>query len=280
MKISTPTALKKFLESFGLKAKKYSSQNFLIDGNIIKKIVSTADVSKDDIVLEIGPGPGALTQEMLDLGAHVVAIEKDTELAQALHRFQTDDQRLTVFEDDILEFPIEEYFSKILKNGQKLKVVANLPYHITTPIIAKLLPLFSVINTMTLMVQKEVGLRFTASKGCKDYSSFTIFIEHYAVAKYSFTVEPTCFYPKPTVQSAVIHFKLHPIATVQNQEALFLLIRTAFTKRRKMLKSSLKELYPSEKVERCLSELNLNPLSRPEELSKDDFVNLHKKLIS
>ncbi|MBM3207500.1 MAG: ribosomal RNA small subunit methyltransferase A [Chlamydiae bacterium] len=280
MKISTPTALKKFLESFGLKAKKYSSQNFLIDGNIIKKIVATADVNKDDIVLEIGPGPGALTEEMLELGAHVIAIEKDSELAKALHRFQTEDQRLTIFEDDILEFPLEEYFSNILKNSQKIKVVANLPYHITTPIIAKLLPLFSIIDTMTLMVQKEVGLRFTAAKGCKDYSSFTIFIEHYAQAKYSFTVEPTCFYPKPTVQSAVIHFKLHPMDPIENKEALFLLIRTAFTKRRKMLKSSLKEIYPSEKIERCLLELNLNPLSRPEELSKEDFVNLHKKLIS
>jgi 16S rRNA (adenine1518-N6/adenine1519-N6)-dimethyltransferase len=112
MKISNPTVLKQFLESFGLKAKKYSSQNFLIDGNIIKKIVSAAAVNKGDLILEIGPGPGALTEEMLELGASVVAIEKDTELAAALQRFQTSDERLTVFEDDILEFPIEEYFSK------------------------------------------------------------------------------------------------------------------------------------------------------------------------
>lgn len=279
MKISKPSALQEFLKSHGMKAKKHSSQNFLIDGNIIRKIVATAGVKKGDIVLEIGPGPGALTEEMLAQGAQVVAVEKDKALAEALLRFQTEDNRLEVLEQDFLEFPLEEFFSTLLKKGQKIKVVANLPYHITTPIISRLLPLDEFIESMTLMVQKEVALRFVAEKGTKDYSSFTIYIQHFGKVKYSFTVEPTCFYPKPTVQSAVVHFTLQKAPSVDNPDALFKMIRTAFLKRRKMLKSSLKELYPAEKVEEGLRKIGLNPLARPEELARDDFIALYKQLL-
>lgn len=279
MTISTPSVLHEFLESHGLRAKKQSSQNFLIDGNIIRKIVSTAQVQKGDTVLEIGPGPGALTQELLLRGAHVVAIEKDPLLAKALHRFQTEDQRLTVIEADVLDFSIETFFHTHLIDGKKIKVVANLPYHITTPIISTLLPKNKYIETMTLMVQKEVALRFIASKGTKEYSSFTVYIEHFGSVKYSFTVEPTCFYPKPSVQSAVVQFHLVDKPLVEKQEVLFTMIRSAFSKRRKMLKSSLKDLYPSEKIEMALNSIGLNPFARPEELSRDHFIQLHKQLI-
>jgi len=279
MKISKPSALQEFLRSNGMRAKKHSSQNFLVDGNIIRKIVSTAGIESGDVVLEIGPGPGALTEEMLSRGASVVAVEKDAPLATALTRLQTDDGRLHVIEQDFLEFPIESFFSKFLKNGQKVKVVANLPYHITTPIISYLLPLHQYIESMTLMVQREVAVRFVASKGCKDYSSYTVFIQHFGNVKYCFTVEPTCFYPRPSVKSAVVHFTLIPSQPVESQEALFLMIRTAFLKRRKMMKSSLKDMYPAEKIENALKEIGLNPLARPEELSRDEFVELHNKLI-
>jgi 16S rRNA (adenine1518-N6/adenine1519-N6)-dimethyltransferase len=280
MKISKPSVLQSFLCEQGMKAKKHSSQNFLIDGNIIKKIINAADVVQGDIILEIGPGPGALTQEMLERGAKVVAVEKDKQLANALYRLQTLDNRLTVLEQDVLDFDIPSYFSSELHSGRKIKVVANLPYHITTPIISKLLPLHHIIYSMTLMVQKEVAHRFTANKGTKDYSSFTIFIQHFGTVKYCFTVEPTCFYPKPSVKSAVVHFVLKEMEQVENQEKFFLMIRTAFLKRRKMLKSSLKELYPTEKVEQSLQELHLNPLARPEELTRENFLSLYKKLVS
>lgn len=280
MKISKPSVLQSFLCDQGMKAKKHSSQNFLIDGNIIRKIVSAANVEKDDIILEIGPGPGALTQEMLERGAHVVAIEKDKQLAHALYRLQTNDNRLTVHQQDVLDFDISSYFAKELRSGKKVKVVANLPYHITTPIISKLLPLHHIICSMTLMVQKEVAHRFTAVKGTKDYSSFTIFIQHYGTVKYCFTVEPTCFYPRPSVKSAVVHFILKEMEQVEHQEQFFQMIRTAFLQRRKMLKSSLKDLYPSDKVAQGLLELHLNPLARPEELSRENFLSLYKKLIA
>lgn len=279
MKISKPSALQEFLRSNGMRAKKHSSQNFLVDGNIIRKIISTAGVASGDVVLEIGPGPGALTEEMLSRGATVIAVEKDAPLAKALVRLQTEDGRLQVIEQDFLEFPLESFFSKFLKKGQKVKVVANLPYHITTPIISYLLPLHEYIESMTLMVQKEVAMRFVASKGNKDYSSYTVFIQHFGKVKYCFTVEPTCFYPKPSVKSAVVHFSLEESEPVEKQEALFLMIRTAFLKRRKMLKSSLKDMYPSEKIETSLKEIGINPLARPEELSREEFVKLHNKLI-
>ena len=279
-KISSPSILQEFLNSHGMKAKKHSSQNFLIDGNIIRKIVTAARVEKGDIVLEIGPGPGALTQEMLSRGATVIAVEKDAALATALLRFQTDDGRLQVIEQDILQFPLETFFSNLIEIGQKIKVVANLPYHITTPIISYLLPMQRYIESMTLMVQKEVAMRFVALKGTKDYSSFTIFIEHYGKARYCFTVEPTCFYPRPGVQSAVVHFTLEEKPLVEDQETLFKMIRTSFGKRRKMMRSSLKELYSSELVEKALIAIGLNPLARPEELSRDEFVKLHSYFLS
>lgn len=278
-RVNHPSGLQEFLNEHGLKAKKHSSQNFLVDGNIIRKIVSSAGVQAGDYILEIGPGPGALTEEMLSIGANVFAIEKDSQLASALLRLQTEDDRLTVIEKDFLEFSLLDYFKKVLLDGKKLKVVANLPYHITTPIISTLLPLYDLIETMTLMVQKEVAMRFVANKGTKDYSSFTIFIQHFGSVKYCFTVEPTCFYPRPAVQSAVVHFTLQPLEEIPKQESLFQMIRLAFSQRRKMIKSSLKELYPSEKVEHSLKKIGLNPLARPEELSRKDFVRLHLELI-
>ncbi|MCX6988763.1 MAG: 16S rRNA (adenine(1518)-N(6)/adenine(1519)-N(6))-dimethyltransferase RsmA [Chlamydiae bacterium] len=279
MTISTPSVLHDFLQSHGMKAKKHASQNFLIDGNIIRKIVSAAQVQKGDVVLEIGPGPGALTQEMLLRGAQVIAVEKDPLLAKALYRLQTEDSRLLVIEQDILEFPFETFFHAKLSKGQKIKVVANLPYHITTPIITSLLPKNQYIESMTLMVQKEVARRFVALRGSKEYSSFTVYIEHFGQVKYCFTVEPTCFYPKPSIQSAIVHFTLENKPIIEKQEILFPMIRTAFSKRRKMLKSSLKELYPSAEIEKALEHIGLNPLARPEELSRDHFIALHQKLI-
>ncbi|MEI8328505.1 MAG: 16S rRNA (adenine(1518)-N(6)/adenine(1519)-N(6))-dimethyltransferase RsmA [Chlamydiia bacterium] len=279
MTISTPSVLHDFLQSHGMRAKKHSSQNFLIDGNIIRKIVSAAQVQKGDVVLEIGPGPGALTQELLLRGAQVIAVEKDPLLAKALYRLQTEDSRLLVIEQDILEFPFETFFHTKLSKGQKIKVVANLPYHITTPIITLLLPKNEYIESMTLMVQKEVARRFVALRGSKDYSSFTVYIEHFGKVKYCFTVEPTCFYPKPSIQSAIVHFTLENKPIIEKQEILFPMIRTAFSKRRKMLKSSLKELYPSADIEKALEHIGLNPLARPEELSRDHFIALHQKLI-
>lgn len=279
MKISNPKELQKFLDEHGLSAKKSASQNFLIDGNIVRKIVSEAKVCESDLVIEIGPGPGALTQDLLETGCKVAAIEKDGDLAPLLRRFDEEESQLTIIHDDFLKFPLEEFLKKELKTGQKAKVVANLPYHITTPILEKLLPLHHLISDIVVMVQKEVAVRFVAEVGSKDYSSFTLFLQFFGNISYCFTIEPSCFSPKPSVQSAVVHIVLTPPRLSQS-EGFFELTRTSFGKRRKMMRSSLKEIYPAEKIESSLEKIGMNPQARPEELSLDQFLKLYEILSS
>jgi 16S rRNA (adenine1518-N6/adenine1519-N6)-dimethyltransferase len=266
-----PSELQTFLKIRGLHAKKSLSQNFLIDGNIIQKIVDTASISSGDLVIEIGPGPGALTKALLGRGAFVTAIEMDAPFAKELHRLQTPDHRLKIICNDILKFPLAGFLQK---HPGKYKVVANLPYHITTPILTLLLPLYQDIESLTIMVQKEFANRMIAEKRTPEYSSFTLFLQFYASVDKSFTVSPNCFYPRPKVHSSVVHCKLHPPLIKINTDAFFLLTRSAFGKRRKMLRASLKDLYPIKKVEQALVKLGHLNTARPEELTIDEFIAL------
>jgi 16S rRNA (adenine1518-N6/adenine1519-N6)-dimethyltransferase len=269
-----PGDLRDFLGGLGIKPKKGLSQNFLIDGNIIRKIINLARVEPGDIVLEIGPGPGALTQALLEAGAKVFAVEKDNTYARELSRFNTVDNRLHVFCEDIMDFSISENLPK----GKKIKVIANLPYHLTTPIITELVPENHLFSTLVLMVQKEVALRMVSSPGSKTFSSLTVFLNYYSTPSYGFTVGRNCFFPRPNVDSAVVVLDLKKPPKVSNEDIFFLLTRTAFSHRRKMLRSSLNQLYPSEKISRALEEMKKNPLARPEDLSLDDFIVLFEKL--
>lgn len=278
MAIYKPSELNDFLNSLGASPKKSLSQNFLIDGNIIKKIVSTAEANPDDLILEIGSGPGALTEELLKSGATVIAVERDRVLAKALERLQTPDNRLHIFCEDILQFSIHDHVIPLLKRSQKAKLIANLPYHLTTPILVHLLEYSEVFSTFVIMVQEEVARRFTAQHGSREYGSITVYLNFYSNPRYAFTVSKNCFYPAPKVQSAIIILDLKPPVQVSDRSLFFNLTRTAFEHRRKMLRSSLRELYSSEKVTEALAKLGLNPLARPEELSLDDFVNLFKML--
>lgn len=268
MMLYRPSELRAFLNSLGISAKKSLSQNFLIDKNILDKICNLADIHPGDQIIEIGPGPGALTEALLERGAQVLAIEKDKTFAQALRRFS---QNLVVLEEDFLTLPLEKY----LQNNQKYKVVANLPYQITTPILTKLAPLHSYISSLTVMVQKEVAKRFVAPPNSKDYSSITLFLQFYGKTSYGFTVEPTCFYPQPNVQSAVVRIDLAPPPSV-SPELFFHLTRSAFKQRRKMLRTSLKTLYPQ--IETALSALGFPTTVRPEQLTLSDFIALFKML--
>jgi 16S rRNA (adenine1518-N6/adenine1519-N6)-dimethyltransferase len=278
MKITTPKELQRFLNENGLMARKSASQNFLIDGNIVNKIINEANVSQNDLVVEIGPGPGALTESLLELGCEVIAIEKDEKLANLLERFSTPDNKLSIYSEDFLKFPLEKILEEKLSNGRKAKVVANLPYHITTPILAKLIPLQHLISDLVIMIQKEVAIRFVAPVGTKDYSSFTLFLQFYSDVSYCFTVEPSCFSPRPTVQSAVVHLNLKPAPSVLNPDMFFEMTRAAFGKRRKMMRSSLKELFAPALIEASLEKMGLNPLSRPEQLSLEQFIELYTAL--
>lgn len=278
MPIYKPSELLNFLSEWGANPKKSLSQNFLIDGNIIKKIVASAHVTKQEIVLEIGPGPGSLTEELLEAGAHVIAVEKDRLLATALERLQSADRKLEIFNQDIMEFPIEEVLKKRLSVGQKAKVIANLPYHITTPILAKLVQCTELFSTIHVMVQEEMARRMIAKAGSSEFSSFALFLSFYADCRYCFQVKRGCFYPSPKVDSAVVELRLKQPPDVSDVTGFFEATRTAFGKKRKMLRASLKELFGAEKVTEALTVLKLNPQARPEDLSLDDWLIFYETL--
>lgn len=267
-----PSALRAFLQEIEAAPKKSLSQNFLIDGNIIRKIVTLARVQPEDFVLEIGPGPGVLTEELLARGAHVLAVEKDRKFASALPRLQTPDHRLTVIEGDVLK---QDLFQHLKPNT---KLVANLPYQITTPILTKFLPKEELFESITVMVQKEVAARFIAEPSTSDYSSITVFTHFYATPEYGFTVEPTCFYPPPRVKSAVVKFTLKKHPPVSSEEAFFKMTKAAFQQRRKMVRSSLKHIYDLERLDRGLEKIGKGLQVRPENLSLADFLLLFHEI--
>ena len=278
MPIYKPSELSQFLEGLGINPKKALSQNFLIDGNILRKIVALANIQPGDIVVEIGPGPGALTECLLEAGAKVFAIEKDFVLGESLWRFKEKHPLLEVQIADILEFPLQEELSKRLLPGQKAKVIANLPYHITTPIIAQLVEMHNCISELIVMVQDEVAKRFVGKPGPSDYSSLTVFLNFFTRPRYGFKVGKNCFYPVPKVDSAVAQLTLHPPPKVSHQSSFFQMVRQAFNHRRKMLRSSLKELYPSAKIEAALAKIHKSITSRPEELSLPELISLFEVL--
>ncbi len=264
--VSKPSDLRAFLDSLEVKAKKSLSQNFLIDRNVLGKIVEAADIQPNERVLEIGSGPGALTEFLLSRQAHVIAVEKDDVFANELHRFSG----LEVFHGDIRSFPIES-----IGYG---KVVANLPYHLTSPILALLAPRHDLFHSLTLMVQEEVAQRMTAKPGSGQYSSLSLFLRFYTEPKYCFLVSGNCFFPKPKVQSAVVHLKLRRPPSVSSTEGFFKLVKCAFQQRRKMIRSTLKTLYPMNHIEKAFNASKISPEARPETLSLEQFLTLFEEL--
>lgn len=250
-----------FLKTIQAAPQKKLSQNFLIDPNIVGKIIDLAEISPKDPVLEIGPGPGALTQALLKRGADVWAVEMDRIFAKHLHRHQNG--HLRIYEEDFLKFPL----NSLPKN---IKVVANLPYHITTPILEKLFAhsFFCIV----IMVQKEVAVRMQAKPGTKDMGSLSLFVQFHSKVIDLFAVAPSCFYPKPKVDSTVIRLDARPIPTTNP----FPLIHPAFQHRRKMLTSSLP--YPKDAMQKALMEIGLRPDARPEMLSLSQWIQLTEKI--
>lgn len=261
MKRFRPSELQSYLRSIGAKPMKGLSQNFLIDGNILNKIVALAEVGQDDLVVEIGPGPGALTERLLEAGCQVIAIEKDPIFARALK--ELNHPRLTVHHADALDF---DY-----KFEKKAKVVANLPYNITTPILQKILPLEGAISSATVMVQDEVAKRLCFPCAAKDYVAFTLFLQYYAVPHYGFMVSPGCFFPAPRVNSAVIRLDLKKGQLQTDEAPFFEMVNSAFSQRRKMIKATVKGYG----IEDALTRIGKCPTSRPEELSLEEWVRLY-----
>lgn len=253
-----------FLNHIGAKPQKRLSQNFLIEPNIVRKIVELAEIEPGDAVLEIGPGPGALTTALLNKGARVYAIEIDPRFAAELHNIQCDN--LSVFEADFLTFPLKRL-------PTPLKVVANLPYHITTPILERI---FSVpFTSLTIMVQKEVADRMSASPHTKDFGSLSLFVQFHSQLHSSFPVSASCFYPRPQVDSTVIRLDPKTLPPV-DPPAFFSLVHKAFQQRRKMLTSSLP--LPKDTVRQALAAIGTRPDARPEALSLNQWIAFAKEV--
>ncbi len=270
MPIYRPSELCALIHQLGCFPNKNLSQNFLIDGNILEKILQVSKIQAGDLVLEIGSGPGALTEALLARGAEVVAVEQDKQFAKALERLSGN---LTIYPEDILSFPLEKVFQ-----NRPAKVVANIPYQITTPILQRLLPMHGYFSSLTLMVQREFGKRLCAKKNTPAYSSLTLFAQYYADVHFSFSVKPSSFYPSPTVDSCVVHLDLRKREFSTPSEHFFQVMRPAFQQRRKMLRSSLKKQFPAPQIESALSEIGLSLASRPEQLSFEEFQQLAQQL--
>ena len=256
------------------KFKKKFGQNFLQDNNIIKKIVGVCNTNLDDLIIEIGPGAGALTQELVNK-AHVLAYEIDTDLKEELINNFVDKNVEFIF-DDFLNRNIKEDLANI--NYNNLYVIANLPYYITTPIINKIIEEKIDVNQMVLMVQKEVGDRFSAKIGTKDYSSITVFLNYYFDIKKEFIVNRNSFYPKPNVDSIIISFiRKNNKVNVNDEEKFFKLVKDSFVQKRKTLKNNLKA-YDFEKINQVLEKNNLPSDVRAENISLEVFAEISNNL--
>ena len=242
MHLGNPTNTIAVLNRYGFSFQKKFGQNFLIDENVVEKIVRDAGVTKDDFVLEIGPGIGTMTQILCENAREVVAVEIDDKLIPILMEDTLSwYDNVTVIHEDILKLDIVKLANE--RNGGKpIKVVANLPYYITTPIIMGLFESRVPIDSITVMVQKEVAQRMQAQPGTKDYGALSLAVQYYAKPYIAANVPPNCFIPRPNVGSAVIRLKKYenPPVKVQDERLLFRLIRASFNQRRKTLVNGLK----------------------------------------
>lgn len=256
-----------------IKAKKSLGQNFLKDESILNKISESVTTKDNDLIIEIGPGKGALTKYLAQKNSYLVCYEIDTRMKDILKAFENDQTKIIY--QDILKSNITEDIKDF--NYDNIYIIANIPYYITTPIIKKVMNL-SKLESMTLLVQKEVGERFSSKPGNKSYGSLTVYLNYYFDIEYLFTVKNTCFEPIPKVDSAVISFKRKTNKQkVKNEEVLFKLIEDSFKLKRKTLKNNLKN-YNWPKVLEILKDNNLQENIRAEEISLDIFIAIANNL--
>ena len=280
--IATPTKTAEIVSRHNFMFRKKFGQNFLVDMSMLEKIVDSAEVTKDDIVLEIGPGIGTMTQALAERAGKVIAIEIDTALIPILKETLQDYDNVTVINEDILKLDIDALSKE--NGGKPFKVVANLPYYITTPIIMALLEGTAPIASITIMVQKEVAERMQVGPGTKDYGALSLAVQFYARPELVCTVPPECFMPRPKVASAVICLKLYetPPVEVKEPALMFKLIRASFNQRRKTLANGLTG-DPSlglsrDQVTAALSRMGLPEMVRGETLTLEQFAQLADQL--
>ncbi|NLM75121.1 MAG: 16S rRNA (adenine(1518)-N(6)/adenine(1519)-N(6))-dimethyltransferase RsmA [Clostridiaceae bacterium] len=269
------------LKKYDIRLTKTLGQNFLTDINIIRKIVNEGELEPSDFVLEIGPGIGSMTCEIAKKAGRVVAVEIDKRLIPALEETLSDFSNVTLINEDIMKLDLNSMTGDWKGS---LKVISNLPYYITTPIIMMLLESEIEWDTLIFMVQKEVALRMAAVPGTKDYSSLSVAVRYYSEPKLCFTVSRNCFIPKPEVDSAVVKLKKRELPYLKDvdKEFFFKIVKASFSQRRKTLLNSLGTQPWLEGGKNTLKEtlgiLNLKETVRAEELSLQDFANLAKTL--
>ena len=261
------------LQKYNFNFQKKFGQNFLIDTHVLEKIVSSAQIQKDDMVLEIGPGIGTLTQYLCEQARKVVAVEIDKNLIPILEDTLSDYSNIRIIQEDILKVDIKK-LAEEENEGRPIKVVANLPYYITTPIIMGLFESQVPIDSITIMVQKEVAQR------TKEYGALSLAVQYYAKPEIVANVPPNCFIPRPNVGSAVIRLTRHlePRVEVRDEKLMFRLIRASFNQRRKTLQNGIKnssELqFSKEQVAAALHEMKLSENVRGETLTLEQFARL------
>ena len=278
-KLSNPKETIRVIQKYQFGFQKKFGQNFLIDAHVLEKIIVAAGVGEQDCVLEIGPGIGTLTQYLAEKARRVVAVEIDQNLIPILEETLEDCPNVTVINEDILKVDIAR-LTREYNEGRPIKVVANLPYYITTPIIMKLFEQEVPLDNMTVMVQKEVADRMQAGPGTKDYGALSLAVQYYAKPYIAANVPPNCFIPRPNVGSAVIRLTRHEKPPVQTRDPrlMFALIRAGFNQRRKTLKNSLDNWgglsFTKEQIGQGIESLGMGPSVRGEALSLEQFAAL------
>lgn len=267
------------LKKYNISANKKLGQNFLIDDDIIQNIIDAAELKETDLVIEIGPGLGTLTSKLLEKAGKVIAIELDEKMLKVLNDRFSLYNNFILINNDVLKVDLNKIIEENLEQLKSVKIVANLPYYITTPIIMKLLESKLKIETITVMVQKEVADRITATPGDKLSGSITYSVDYYAKAEEVVFVSKSCFMPSPEVDSAVIKLEIRkePKVNVLNEEMFFKVIKASFMQRRKTLINGLMNsgiIKDREKLNTILKEANIDSNIRGEKLTIEQFANL------
>ncbi|QIQ34293.1 16S rRNA (adenine(1518)-N(6)/adenine(1519)-N(6))-dimethyltransferase RsmA [Parageobacillus toebii NBRC 107807] len=283
--IATPGRTREILEKYGFSFKKSLGQNFLIDTNILRKIVDFAELSDETGAIEIGPGIGALTEQLARRAKKVVAFEIDQRLLPILEDTLSPYGNIRIIHQDVLKADIHRVISEEFTGMTDIMVVANLPYYVTTPIIMKLLTDRLPIRGMVVMLQKEVADRLAAKPGTKDYGSLSIAVQYYTEAETVMTVPRTVFIPQPNVDSAVIRLikRKQPPVKVEDEAFFFQVVRASFAQRRKTILNNLVNNLPNgkamkEQIERVLTETDIDPRRRGETLTMEEFAALSNAL--
>lgn len=278
-KLSNPQKTIEMIKKYEFAFQKKFGQNFLIDAHVLEKIIAAAKITKEDFVLEIGPGIGTMTQYLAEHAGKVVAVEIDRALIPVLRETLSEYPNVTVIHEDILKLDIGKL--ALEENGGKpIKVVANLPYYITTPIIMGLFESHVPLESITVMVQKEVAQRMQALPGTKDYGALSLAVQYYAEPYLAANVPPNCFMPRPNVGSAVIRLASyeHPRVSVKDEALMFRIIRASFNQRRKTLQNGLNnspEITASkERIAEAIASLGLPASVRGETLTLEQFAAL------